>query len=81
MRRCATQRNWFMRMSRAATMTANQYRSALDKLGLTQAGAAEFLGVSIRTSHGYANGVPIPEGYAKLLRLMVRLNLKPEDVK
>lgn len=54
-------------------MTANQYRSALDKLGLTQAGAAEFLGVSIRTSHGYANGVPIPEGYAKLLRLMVRL--------
>lgn len=39
------------------------------------------LGVSIRTSHGYANGVPIPEGYAKLLRLMVRLNLKPEDVK
>lgn len=23
----------------------------------------------------------IPEGYAKLLRLMVRLNLKPEDVK
>jgi hypothetical protein len=68
-------------MSRAATMTANQYRSALDKLGLAQAGAAEFLGVSIRTSHGYANGVPIPEGYAKLLRLMVRLNLKPEDVK
>lgn len=31
-------------------MTANQYRNALDKLGLTQAGAAEFLGVSIRTS-------------------------------
>ena len=58
-------------MSRAAIMTANQYRSVLDKLGLTQAGAAEFLGVSIRTSHGYA----------KLLRLMVRLNLKPEDVK
>ena len=49
-------------------MTANQYRNALDKLGLTQAGAAEFLGVSIRTSHGYANGEPIPEGYAKLLR-------------
>lgn len=68
-------------MSRAAIMTANQYRSVLDKLGLTQAGAAEFLGVSIRTSHGYANGEPIPEGYAKLLRLMVRLNLKPEDVK
>lgn len=64
-----------------SALTANQYRAALDKLGLTQAGAAEFLGVSIRTSHGYANGEPIPEGYAKLLRLMVRLNLKPEDVK
>lgn len=64
-----------------SALTANQYRAALDKLGLTQAGAAEFLGVSIRTSHGYANGEPIPEGYAKFLRLMVRLNLKPEDVK
>ena len=52
-------------------MTANQYRSALDKLGLTQAGAAEFLGVPVAGS----------DGYAKLLRLMVRLNLKPEDVK
>lgn len=64
-----------------SALTANQYRAVLDKLGLTQAGAAEFLGVSIRTSHGYSNGEPIPEGYAKLLRLMVRLNLKPEDVK
>lgn len=56
----------------------HSYRKALDKLGLTQAGAAEFLGVSIRTSHGYANGEPIPEGYAKLLRLMARLDFKPE---
>lgn len=68
-------------MAAMVSMTDKQYRNAIDKLGLTQAGAAEFLGVSIRTSHGYANGEPIPEGYAKLLRLMVRLNLKPEDVK
>lgn len=62
-------------------MSLREFRKRVISLGLTQAGAAEFLGVSIRTSHGYANGVPIPEGYAKLLRLMVRLNLKPEDVK
>ena len=62
-------------------MTANQYNAALAALDLTQAEAAAFLGISIRTSHGYANGNPIPEGYAKLLRLMVRLNLKPKDVK
>jgi hypothetical protein len=33
--------------------------------------------VSLRTAHGYANGRPIPESTAKLLRLMVRLNFKP----
>ena len=62
-------------------MTASQYRSALERLGLTQMSAAEFLNVSIRTSHGYANGATIPEGTAKLLRLMIRLDLSPKDVK
>jgi DNA-binding XRE family transcriptional regulator len=62
-------------------MTPNQYRTALERLGLTQDSAAEFLGVSLRTSHGYANGSPIPEATAKLLRLMVRLELSPEDVR
>jgi DNA-binding transcriptional regulator YiaG len=61
-------------------MTPTQYRTALERLGLTQDAAAKFLVVSVRTSHGYANGQPIPEGYAKLLRLMIRLKLKPEDV-
>ena len=61
-------------------MTKTQYRAALESLGLTQAEAAEFLGVSLRTSWGYANGEPIPEGYAKLFRLMQKLELKPEDV-
>ena len=43
--------------------------------------AAEFLNVSLRTAHGYANGRPIPESTAQLLRLMVRLNLSPDEVK
>jgi hypothetical protein len=62
-------------------MTANQYRRALEELELSQARAAEWLSISTRTAHGYANGAPIPEPVAKLLRLMVRLKLKPEDVK
>ena len=62
-------------------MTANQYRIALDALGLSQDAAADFLGIALRTSHGYANGSPIPEAIAKLLRLMVRLKLEPKEVK
>jgi hypothetical protein len=62
-------------------LTANQFRKALDDLGLTQGAAAEWLGISIRATHGYANGRPIPEPTAKLLRLMVKLDLKPEDVR
>jgi hypothetical protein len=62
-------------------MTATQFRKALDDLGLTQGGAAEWLEISIRAVHGYANNAPIPEPIAKLLRLCVRLRLKPEDVK
>jgi len=62
-------------------MTAAQFSNALARLGLTQGQAAEFLGVSIRTTHGWANNKPIPEAVAKLLRLMLRLNLKPTDVR
>lgn len=62
-------------------MTSNQYRAALDALGLTQGGAAKFLGISLKTAHNYANGGAIPEPAAKLLRLMVRLKLKPSDVR
>ena len=62
-------------------MTSEQYRKAIAMIGLTQGEAAEFLGVSIRSSNGYANGSPIPEATAKLLRLMVKLDLKPGDVR
>ena len=66
---------------KAGKMTGAQYMSALEALELNQVSAAAFLQISVRTSHGYANGASIPEGTAKLLRLMVRLELKPEDVK
>jgi hypothetical protein len=50
-------------------------------MGLSQVKAAKWLGIGIRTSHGYANGELIPEYIAKLLRLCVKLKLNPEDVK
>lgn len=59
-------------------MTAKQYRAAIETLGLSQGAAARFLGVSIRTSWGYANGEPIPEMAAKLLRLMIEHKIKPD---
>jgi transcriptional regulator with XRE-family HTH domain len=63
-------------------MTQNQYRAAIKRLGLSQAQAAAFLGVSPRTSQGWALGeYPVPLVVDRLLSLMVRLNLKPEDLK
>jgi hypothetical protein len=62
-------------------MTPTQYRTAIEKLGLSQVRAGAFLGIAPRTSQGYALGeYPIPEPVAKLLRLMIRLGLQPEDV-
>lgn len=63
-------------------MTPKQYKAAIKALGLSQERAGEFFGVAPRTSQGYAIGeYPVPEAIAKLLRLMVKLGLKPEDVR
>lgn len=66
----------------AADVTGMQYRTAIEKLGLSQVGAASFLKVDARTSRRWALGeAQVPESVAMLLRLMIRLKLKPEDVK
>lgn len=62
-------------------MDAEEYREAIERLHLSQGGAAEFLGLSLRTSNAYANGGNIRMGDAMLLRLMLKNKLKPEDVK
>ena len=63
-------------------MTPTQYKAALKALGLSQHLAGDWLGIGRRTSQGYALGeYPVPEPTAKLLRLCVKLKLKPEDVK
>jgi hypothetical protein len=62
-------------------MTPTQYRAVLKALGLSINGAGRFLGIAPRSSHGYARGeYPVPEVVAKLLRLMVKLDIRPEDV-
>lgn len=62
-------------------MTSDQYRKALAALGLTQDGAAELLGFSVRTSHGYANGQPLPILVSTVLRALVAGKIAPSDVK
>jgi hypothetical protein len=62
-------------------MTPTQYRTAIAALGLSQERAGLWLGIGKRTSQGYALGeYPVPGPTAKLLRLMVKLKLDPEDV-
>lgn len=61
-------------------MTSDQYKKALERLGMTQEQAGEWLGVSGRTGQNYAAKGP-PQVVAMLLRLMLKLNLQPEDVK
>lgn len=63
-----------------SAMSPKQYKQIIEQLGLSQEGAGEWLGVSARTGQNYAAKGP-PEPVAKLLRLMIRLKLKPEDVK
>jgi len=63
-------------------MTPTQYKAAIKALGLSQERAGVWLGIGRRTSQGYALGeYPVPEPVAKLLRLMIRLKLMPNDVK
>lgn len=60
-------------------MTANQYRSALAKLGLTQVGAARLFGVNDVTSRRWAkNGVT--GTVAILLRLLLAKKITVEDI-
>lgn len=61
-------------------MTPKQYKAAIEKLNLSQERAGVWLGVSKRTGQNYAAKGP-PEPVAKLLRLVIRLELNPEDVK
>jgi hypothetical protein len=65
-----------------AEMTAAEYRTALNKLGLSIVRSAEHLGLSHRQSQRYANGTsPVADPVAKLLRLAIRIGLSANDLK
>lgn len=61
------------------TMSKNEFRRALESLGMTQAAGAEFLGVSTRSAHGWANGAEIPISVQKLLRTVVNNRIEVEQ--
>lgn len=63
-------------------MTPTQYADAIERLGLSQRAAGKFLKIGERQSRRWIAGDSvIPESAAMLLRLMIKLKLKPEDVK
>lgn len=62
-------------------MTGAQFKKLRQDAGLSsQQAAADFLHRSIRTVHGWENGEPIDPLAAKLLKLMTKHNIDPEDV-
>lgn len=62
-------------------MTANQYRVALDRLSLSQRGAAKLFGVGERTSRRWALGeADVPQPVAILLRLMLSGKITVADI-
>lgn len=53
-------------------MTLDEYREAIEKLGLSQNAAARLLGVDARTSRRWALGeVDIPQPAARFLRYLI----------
>lgn len=62
-------------------MTANQFRAALGRLDLSQAGAANLVGADPRTGRRWALGErQVPECVAILLRLLLAGKITIEDV-
>jgi hypothetical protein len=62
-------------------MTAKQFQAAIDRLGLSQVGAARLLGADPRTARRWALGErSVPEPVAILLRLMVAGKITADDI-
>lgn len=54
------------------SMSAGEYALALFNLGLSKAAAARYLGISVRTSYRYHDGVTtVPTAHALLLRSLL----------
>lgn len=63
-------------------MTSDEYRAALEALGLSQVEGSAVLGSDERTSRRWASGErSVPPSVAKLLRLMIAMEIEPSVVK
>jgi hypothetical protein len=60
-------------------MTGDQYDDLIAELGMTQRGAARFLGIGERSSRRFAAGNPIPPVIQILLRVMKAKGVTPEE--
>lgn len=61
-------------------MTPKQFNTTIQKLGLSQVGAAKLLGISDRTARRYAAKGEVPEPTAKLLRLAIAGKISLTDI-
>lgn len=62
-------------------MTPKQYAAIIESLGLSQVGAARFLGVDERTSRRWIAGErEIPETVSRFLTFIAAAKLTPEEV-
>jgi hypothetical protein len=62
-------------------ITGDEFKRTIKRLGLSIRGAGDFLGLSEATVFRIARGdYAVPLAGAKLLRLMIKLKLTPEDV-
>lgn len=62
-------------------MSADQFRAALERLNLTQLGAARFLDVGERTVRRWATeDGTLPRSVVMLFTLMERFGLMPDDL-
>lgn len=62
-------------------MTPNQFRTVIERLGLSQAKAAALVGADPRTGRRWALGERnVPECVAILLRLLIAGKLTIEDI-
>jgi len=62
-------------------MNGKEYRAIIERLGMSQVGAARFLGVADSTSRRWiADTHPIPNAVAMLLCVMARYRLTAQTV-
>lgn len=62
-------------------MTGAQLRHALDRLDLSHVRASELTGYDPRTLRRFlTDEYPVPRVLAALLRVMVKCNIKPEEI-